>query len=111
MLIYWQNHKLRLKQTLTVFHEDVNHALFKTVFDDVLVGLHHVGAEDVLVAAFSHVGSGRSSVCFQQVGAASLRGKHKASQRLPKWSPGFKQSNDSAFCPAEHSVHMQVFLR
>lgn len=77
MLIYWQNRKLRLKQTLTVFHEDVNHALFKTVFDDVLVGLHHVGAEDVLVAAFSHVGSGRSSVCFQQVGAASLRGKHK----------------------------------
>lgn len=50
---------------------------FESVVNDVLVGLHHVGAEDLLVAAFRHVGSGRSSVAFEQVRAASLRRKRK----------------------------------
>lgn len=72
-----QRKRERKKRTLTVFDEDVHRLFGQTVFHDVLVGLHHVGAEDFLVAALSHVGSGRSSVAFQQVGAASLRWEHK----------------------------------
>lgn len=64
---------------LTVFNEDVGHVLFEPVCHDVLVGLHHVGAEDLLVAALRHVGSRRSSVGFQQFGAAGLKRKHRPS--------------------------------
>lgn len=71
-MLMTMSHLLWPKQTPTVFHEDVNHAVFEVVFNDVLVGLHHVGAEDLLVATFGHVGSGCSSVSFQHVGAASL---------------------------------------
>ena len=60
------------KKILTVLHEDVFHLLLEAVLDDVLIGLHHVGAEDLLIAALSHVGSGRSNVSFQHVSAASL---------------------------------------
>lgn len=62
---------------LTVFNEDVGHVLFEPVCHDVLVGLYHVGAEDLLVAALRHVGSGRSSVGFQQFGAAGLKRKRR----------------------------------
>lgn len=54
-----------LTRTLTVFNEDVDRLFGQTVLDDVLVCLHHVGAEDLLVAAFGHVGSGRSRVAFK----------------------------------------------
>lgn len=60
------------RKTLTVFNEDVDRLFGLTVSDDVLVGLHHVGAEDVLVILFGHVGSGRSVVTFQQVVTRSL---------------------------------------
>lgn len=62
--------------TLTVFDEDVNHLFAQTVFD-VLVGLHHVGAEDPLVVLFSHVCSGCSCVTFQQISAAFLKWKYQ----------------------------------
>lgn len=74
------NNLLKAWKTLTVLDEDVDRLLGQTVSDDVLVGLHHVGAEDPLVVSFSHVGSGRSRVTFQQVGAAFLRGKHSRSE-------------------------------
>lgn len=77
-------HSARSRKTLTVLDEDVHRLFGQTVSDDVLVGLHHVGAENLLVAPFSHVDSGLSSVAFQQVAAASLSGKHKpgAAQKL-----------------------------
>lgn len=78
---------------------------FKSVVDDVLVGLHHVGAEDLLVAAFRHVGSGRSSVTFQQVGAASLRGKRRPVR------PVRAMILLVIGASAEHSARMRVFLR
>lgn len=40
---------------LTVFHEEVDPGLLQRVSKDVLVDLHHVGAEDPLVAAYGHV--------------------------------------------------------
>lgn len=73
LLTYELKKHVRPEQTLTVFHEDVGHLLGQAVSDEVLVGLHHVGAEDLLVAVFGHVGSGRSGVSFQQVGAAFLK--------------------------------------
>lgn len=63
---------------LTVFDEDVGHVLPEAIRHDVLVGLHHVGAEDLLVAALRHVGPGRPGVGFQQFGAAGLRRKQSS---------------------------------
>lgn len=63
--------------TLTVFSEDVDCLFSQTVLDDVLVGLHHVGAEDPLVVLLGHVGSGCSCVTFQQVRAAFLKWKYE----------------------------------
>lgn len=66
--------------TPTVFDKDVSHVLLEAIRHDVLVGLHHIGAEDLLVAALCHVGPGRPGVGFQQFGAAGLRRK-QSSQR------------------------------
>lgn len=70
---------------LTVFDEDVGHVLLEAVRHNVLVGLHHVGAEDLLVAALRHVGPGRPGVGFQQFGAAGLRRKQSQSVRAQEW--------------------------
>jgi len=63
------------KFMLTVFNEDVDCLFSQTVCDDVLVGLHHVGAEDLLVVFFGHIYPGCSHITFQQVVAAFLRWK------------------------------------
>lgn len=69
---------------LTVFDEDVRHVLLEAVRHDVLVGLHHVGAEDPLVGAVRHVGPGRPGVGLQQFGAAGLQRKQSSqSAALP----------------------------
>lgn len=66
--------------TLTVFDKDVSHVLLEAVHHNVLVGLHHVGAEYLLVAALRHVGPGQPGVGFQQFGAASLRRKQSSQE-------------------------------
>lgn len=68
--------------TLTVLREDVRRVLRQTLADDELVGLHHVGAEDLLVVLLGHVGSGCSRVALQQVAAASLRRKHQPDREV-----------------------------
>lgn len=84
------------EKTLTVFHEKVKPGLFQTVPKDVLVDLHHVGAEDPLVATCSHVGARRSCVSLQHVGAAFLLGEIRTSSesqintyRSVGWKRGF----------------------
>lgn len=59
-------------EVLTVFHKDVHVLLVQAILDNVLVGLHHVGAEDLLIVPLRHVDPRCSSVTFQQVGTASL---------------------------------------
>lgn len=89
--------------TLTVFNKDVRHGLLEAVRHDVLVGLHHIGAEDLLVAALRHVGPGRPGVGFQQFATAGLRRKHSRESPAAQGSSG----SDAASSP-HHLSHHEV---
>lgn len=91
---------------LTVFDEDVGHVLPEAIRHDVLVGLHHVGAEDLLVAALRHVGPGRPGVGFQQFGAAGLRRKQKQSEPGNHRSAVFHATSPHHLC--HHEVEQLV---
>lgn len=88
--------------TLTVFNKDVSHVLLEAIRHNVLVGLHHVGAEDLLIAALRHVGPGGPGVGFQQFGAAGLR-REQSSQ-----SPVLKQRDGTDVSSPHHLGHHEV---
>lgn len=67
---------------LTVFNEDVASVAREVLPCDLLIGLHHVGAEDLLVVFICQISTCLPLLTLQDIGASSLEWKEGESEEV-----------------------------